>query len=79
VKPLEKIPDSIPRRITPREREVLQLIAQGKSTKDIARLLGIGVKTAETHRTNVMRKLNVHTASELVLYARRHQIDALEE
>jgi DNA-binding CsgD family transcriptional regulator len=74
VEPLEKVPDSIPRRLTPREREIIQLIADGKSTKDVASLLGISVKTAETHRTNLMRKLKIHNISELVLYARRNHI-----
>ena len=60
--------------LTIRERQVLQLIAEGKSTKDAASLLGISVKTAETHRANIMRKLELHSVSELVRYAVRNQI-----
>jgi len=58
--------------LTPREREVLQLVAEGKSTKEIAQILDIGVKTAESHRTNVMKKLDVHDTTGLVRYAIRH-------
>ncbi|HMI51198.1 MAG TPA: response regulator transcription factor [Candidatus Saccharimonadales bacterium] len=61
-------------RLTLRERQVLQLIAEGKSTKDIASLLGIGVKTAESHRTRLMQKLDIHETASLVLYAVRHGI-----
>jgi DNA-binding NarL/FixJ family response regulator len=60
--------------LTPRERQVLQLIAEGKSTKDVASLLGISVKTAESHRTRLMHKLDVHETASLVLYALRHGI-----
>ena len=55
--------------LTPREREVVQLLAEGKSTKEVACHLDLIVKTAETHRSNIMRKLNLHSVSELVLYA----------
>jgi DNA-binding NarL/FixJ family response regulator len=55
--------------LTPREREVVQLLAEGKSTKEVACHLDLSVKTAETHRSNIMRKLNLHSVSELVLYA----------
>jgi DNA-binding NarL/FixJ family response regulator len=58
-------------RLTLRERQVLQLIAEGKSTKDVASLLGISVKTAETHRTRLMQKLDIHETASLVLYAVR--------
>jgi DNA-binding NarL/FixJ family response regulator len=61
-------------RLTSREREVLQSLAEGRSTKEVATLLNIAVKTAETHRTNIMRKLDVHSVSELVLYAIRNRI-----
>jgi two-component system, NarL family, response regulator NreC len=54
-----------------REREVLQLIAEGKNVKEIASVLGISIKTAESHRTNVMRKLNIHETAGLVRYAIR--------
>lgn len=63
-------------RITPREREVLQLLAEGKSNKEIAAVLGISVKTAETHRANIMLKLNVHSIADLVRYAVRNNIIA---
>ncbi|HZQ23881.1 MAG TPA: response regulator transcription factor [Terriglobales bacterium] len=60
--------------LTPREREIVQLLAEGKSTKEVAVALGLSVKTAETHRSNIMRKLNLHSVSELVLYAVRNNI-----
>src|SRR6266849_4148720 len=60
--------------LTPREREIVQLLAEGKSTKEVAVALGLSVKTAETHRANIMRKLNLHSISELVLYAVRNNI-----
>jgi DNA-binding NarL/FixJ family response regulator len=55
--------------LTPRQREILQLIAEGHSTKAIAKLLGISVKTAETHRTQLMERLDLHTIAEVVHYA----------
>jgi two-component system, NarL family, response regulator NreC len=61
-------------RLTLRERQVLQLIAEGKSTKDIASLLGISVKTAESHRTRLMQKLDIHETATLVRYAVRRGI-----
>jgi DNA-binding NarL/FixJ family response regulator len=60
--------------LTLRERETLQLIAEGKSTKEVAMCLGLAVKTAETHRGRVLRKLRLHNATELTLYAIRHSI-----
>ena len=60
--------------LTPRERQVLQLIAEGKSTKDVASLLGISVKTAESHRTRLMQKLDIHETATLVRYAVRQGI-----
>jgi two-component system, NarL family, response regulator NreC len=57
--------------LSARERQVLQLIAEGKSTKDVATLLGISVKTAESHRTRLMKKLDIHETASLVLYAVR--------
>jgi RNA polymerase sigma factor (sigma-70 family) len=57
--------------LTPREREILQLVAEGKSNKDIANILGLSVYTVETHRSNMMEKLNLHTVPELILYAVR--------
>jgi DNA-binding NarL/FixJ family response regulator len=61
-------------RLTPREREIVQLLAEGNSSKEVAGVLGISVKTAETHRANIMRKLQVHSASELVRYAIKNSI-----
>jgi DNA-binding NarL/FixJ family response regulator len=57
--------------LTPREREVLQLVAEGRTTKEIAVVLGLSVKTAETHRTRIMRKLEIHDTASLVRYAIR--------
>jgi len=61
-------------RLTPREREILQLLAEGKSNKEVAALLGISVNTAEAHRANIMLKLGLHSVAELVHYAVRNQI-----
>jgi DNA-binding NarL/FixJ family response regulator len=61
-------------RLTAREREIVQLLAEGKSSKEVAAALGISVKTAETHRANIMRKLEIHSVSELVRYAIKNQI-----
>jgi DNA-binding NarL/FixJ family response regulator len=63
-----------PRILTAREREVVQLLAEGCSNKDVARRLGISIKTAETHRSNIMRKLDLHSVTELVRYAIRNNI-----
>jgi DNA-binding NarL/FixJ family response regulator len=60
--------------LTRRERQVVQLLAEGKSTKEAAAILGLRVKTAETHRSNIMSKLRLHSVSELVLYAVRNNI-----
>ncbi len=60
--------------LTTRERQVLQLIAEGKSTKDVASVLGISLKTAESHRTRLMQKLDIHETASLVLYAVRRGI-----
>jgi DNA-binding NarL/FixJ family response regulator len=60
--------------LTPREREVIQLVAEGKTTKEIATTLSLSVKTAETHRTNLMRKLDLHSVADLTLYAVRNGI-----
>ena len=57
--------------LTPREREVVQLIAEGKTTKGIAEVLGVSVKTAESHRANIMEKLDIHHIAGLVRYAIR--------
>ena len=68
-------PQALPRdRLTSREREIVQLLAEGKSSKEVAVALGISVKTAETHRANIMRKLELHSVSEVVRYAVKNQI-----
>lgn len=64
------------RRLTPRQREVVQLLAEGKSNKEVAAALGVSVKTAETHRANIMQRLEYHSISELVRYALRNEIIA---
>ncbi|HTR48924.1 MAG TPA: response regulator transcription factor [Verrucomicrobiae bacterium] len=64
-----------PRRpLTPREREIVQLLAEGKGNKEVAAMLGISVKTAETHRANIMLKLDLHSITELVHYAIRNEM-----
>lgn len=60
--------------ISSREREILQLLAEGKSNKDISDLLNLSIKTVETHRANIMRKLNFKNITDLVLYAVRNHI-----
>lgn len=60
--------------LTTREREVLQLVAEGKTTKEIAAHLGISAKTADSHRTNIMEKLDIHDTAGLVRYAIRRGI-----
>jgi DNA-binding NarL/FixJ family response regulator len=74
-------PESIPRikgnhnrRLTPRQLEIVKLLAAGKGNAEIAQQLGISVKTAETHRANVMRRLGVHSISELARYALRSHL-----
>jgi DNA-binding NarL/FixJ family response regulator len=65
-----------PLHLTSRERQVLQLLAEGQANKEVANALGIATKTAETHRARIMAKLDVHSMSELVRYAiRNHVID----
>ncbi len=66
--------DLVKNRLTPREREIVQLLAEGRSSKEVAESLSISVKTAETHRANIMRKLDLHSVTELVRYAVRNQI-----
>lgn len=60
--------------LTEREREVLQLLAEGKSNKEVASVLNVSPYTIETHRTNLMQKLNLHNTAEIVLYAVRKAI-----
>jgi DNA-binding NarL/FixJ family response regulator len=67
-------PESAQTRLTPRQREIVQLLAEGKSSKEVAVALGLSVKTAETHRANIMKRLDCHSVSELVRYAVRNNI-----
>ena len=60
--------------LTPREREILQLVAEGKSNKETASALGISIYTAETHRRNLMQKLDLHSATQLTRYAIRNHL-----
>jgi len=60
--------------LTDREKETLQLLAEGRSNKEVATLLDVGVSTVETHRANLMQKLNLHNTAEIVLYAVRKGI-----
>ena len=62
--------------LTEREKEVLQLLAEGRSNKEVATLLDLGVSTIETHRANLMQKLNLHSTAEIVLYAVRKRVIA---
>lgn len=72
-RPTEPASDAKP---TSREREIIQLLAEGKSNKEVAAILGISPKTAETHRATLMKKLNFHSISDLVRYAiRNHMIE----
>jgi two-component system response regulator NreC len=61
-------------RLTPREREVLQLVAEGYTNREIGERLGVSAKTADVHRSNVMRKLDLHTAQALTRFAMRRGI-----
>ena len=61
-------------RLTAREREIVQLVAEGKSNKEVADAFGISVRTAETHRANILRKLNLDSIADLVRYAVRNKI-----
>jgi DNA-binding NarL/FixJ family response regulator len=60
--------------LTTREREVLQLVAEGKSNKEVASILNLSLYTVETHRTHILQKLNLHSVPELILYAVRKGI-----
>jgi DNA-binding NarL/FixJ family response regulator len=66
-------PESVTR-LSPREREVVQLVTEGKASKEIAAILNVSLATAETHRSNILRKLRLHSIAELVLYAVRNGI-----
>ena len=63
-----------PIRLSAREREIVQLLSEGRTNKEIAGLLGIAFKTVDAHRTNVMRRLSMHSTAELVRYAVRERI-----
>ena len=65
-------------RLTPREKQVFKLLAEGKTSRDISKYLSISLKTAMTHRTNIMAKLNLHSRTELVRYAIRKAIIPME-
>jgi two-component system response regulator NreC len=62
--------------LTAREREILQLVAEGKSNKDVANMLNLSLYTVETHRSNILEKLNLHNVPELILYAVRKGVIA---
>src|ERR1700687_1980985 len=70
-------PDKVTR-LSPREREVVQLVSEGKGSKEIATILHLSLATAETHRSNILRKLRLHSIAELVLYAVRNEIIHVE-
>jgi DNA-binding NarL/FixJ family response regulator len=65
--------------LTPREKEVIQLLAEGKSSREVASVLNLSTKTAETHRSNIMRKLGFHSIRDLVLYAVKNNIIQLHD
>ena len=69
--------DGRPDPLSPRERQVLQLLAEGKKTREVATLLGLGVKTAESHRTRIMKKLDLKETAGLVRYALREGMTQL--
>jgi len=70
----KKQPDRAKRKLTPRESEIVRLLAQGSSNKDIATTLGISIRTVETHRATLMHKLDVRSVAGVVRYAIRHHI-----
>src|SRR6476646_11414056 len=72
--PVTEVSQTVRDRLTPREREIVQLLSEGKSSKEVAVILGISVKTSETHRANIMRKLEIHSVSELIRYAVRNNM-----
>jgi DNA-binding NarL/FixJ family response regulator len=72
VRAKSEMPDEDP--LTGRERQVLKLVAEGYSTKECATILGVSVKTADSHRTRLMRKLDIHGTAGLVRYAVRHHL-----
>lgn len=78
VRQLTGDPRSVFAFLTPREREVLQLLAEGKTTKQIAGLLHVSTKTVESHRSQMMEKLNIHSVAELTKFAIREGLTSLE-
>lgn len=64
--------------LTPREREITQLLAEGRSSKEVASALNLSTKTVETHRSNIMRKLSLHSIRDLVVYAIKNKIIQIE-
>jgi DNA-binding NarL/FixJ family response regulator len=64
----------VPARLSTREREIVQLLAEGRTNKEIAALLSIAYKTVDAHRTNIMKRLNMHSVAEVVRYAVRERI-----
>jgi RNA polymerase sigma factor (sigma-70 family) len=70
--------DAAAEQLSPREREVLQLLAEGGSTREIAERLGVSIKTIETHRSQIMNKLNLHSVAQLTKYAIREGYTTLE-
>jgi DNA-binding NarL/FixJ family response regulator len=71
---LDSSPQGRAARLTPRERQILKLLAEGKSAKEVATLLDLSVRTVESHRFNLMRKIGVHNKVELLTYALREKI-----
>jgi len=78
---LKRVPPEAgsPDLLTPRQREILRLIAEGKTSKHIARLLGTSVKTVESHRASLMERLDIHDVAGLVRYAIRHGMVSAEK
>lgn len=72
--PIDRSDDGSGESLTAREREVIQLLAEGRTSKEVAVTLNLSVKTAETHRTNLMRKLGLHSVADLTRYAVRNGI-----
>jgi DNA-binding NarL/FixJ family response regulator len=70
----EQMPALASESLTPRQREIIQLLSEGKNAEDVAAILKISIKTAETHRANIMKRLGIHNTAELVRYAMRTQI-----
>jgi len=70
---LKNVPDSYDQ-LTAREKEVLQLLAEGKRNKDVAGLMGLSPQTVESHRANLMQKLGLHSIADIIFYAVRKRI-----